>query len=69
MREHKEQLMRRRPQEGKEEPFARANGTERRVLFIDDTVPLRQFGSGFVRSNDFDPGDGDTRIWRHRLSD
>ena len=24
----------------------------RRVLFIDDTVPVRQLGSGFVRSND-----------------
>ena len=52
IREHKEQLMRRRPQAGKEELFARANDTARRVLFLDDTVPLRQLGSGFVRSND-----------------
>jgi O-antigen biosynthesis protein len=29
---------------------ARANG--RHVLFIEDTVPLRRLGSGFVRSND-----------------
>ena len=33
--------------------FARfANPPPRRVLFLDDTIPLRMFGSGFVRSND-----------------
>jgi GT2 family glycosyltransferase len=31
--------------------FARSDNS-RRVLFIDDTVPLRSIGSGFVRSND-----------------
>jgi glycosyltransferase involved in cell wall biosynthesis len=33
-------------------PLARAYETTLRVLFIDDTIPLRRFGSGFVRSND-----------------
>ncbi|MBU6448371.1 MAG: glycosyltransferase [Rhodospirillales bacterium] len=31
---------------------ARSRGKRRRVLFIEDTVPLRRLGSGFVRSND-----------------
>ncbi len=31
---------------------ARSRGTQRRVLFIEDTVPLRRLGSGFTRSND-----------------
>ena len=30
---------------------ARSGGAARRVLFIEDTVPLRRLGSGFVRSN------------------
>jgi O-antigen biosynthesis protein len=34
------------------EVFARATDTARRMLFIDDMLPLRQLGSGFVRSND-----------------
>jgi hypothetical protein len=34
------------------EVFARSVGSDRRVLFIDDTIPLRRIGSGFVRSND-----------------
>jgi glycosyltransferase involved in cell wall biosynthesis len=35
------------------EVFARFSGNSgRRVLFIEDTVPLRLIGSGFVRSND-----------------
>jgi GT2 family glycosyltransferase/glycosyltransferase involved in cell wall biosynthesis len=34
------------------EVFARATDAARRVLFLDDTIPLRQLGSGFVRSND-----------------
>jgi glycosyltransferase involved in cell wall biosynthesis len=33
--------------------FARvADDTQKRVLFLEDTVPLRMIGSGFVRSND-----------------
>jgi GT2 family glycosyltransferase len=32
--------------------FARSTNTGKRVLFIDDTMPLRLLGSGFVRSND-----------------
>jgi GT2 family glycosyltransferase len=33
--------------------FARARNTgRRRVLFLEDTVPLRRLGSGFVRAND-----------------
>jgi O-antigen biosynthesis protein len=32
--------------------FARSTDTGKRVLFIDDTIPLRMIGSGFVRSND-----------------
>lgn len=31
---------------------ARARGGKKRVLFIEDTVPLRRLGSGFVRAND-----------------
>jgi GT2 family glycosyltransferase len=31
---------------------ARSNRTSRRILFVEDTVPLRTLGSGFVRSND-----------------
>ncbi len=34
------------------EVFARSTDTARRVLFIDDMIPLRRLGSGFVRSND-----------------
>ena len=32
--------------------FARSADTARRVLFIDDMIPLRQMGSGFACSND-----------------
>lgn len=32
--------------------FARSNDTGRRVLFVEDKLPLRRIGSGFVRSND-----------------
>jgi hypothetical protein len=32
--------------------FARARDERPRVLFVEDTVPLRRLGSGFVRSND-----------------
>lgn len=31
---------------------ARARGGRKRVLYIEDTIPLRRLGSGFVRSND-----------------
>jgi len=31
---------------------ARCRGGKKRLLFIEDTVPLRRLGSGFVRSND-----------------
>ena len=34
------------------EVFARTAASPPRVLFIDDTIPLRRIGSGFVRSND-----------------
>jgi O-antigen biosynthesis protein len=34
------------------EVFARSNDAGRRVLFVDDMIPLRRLGSGFVRSND-----------------
>jgi glycosyltransferase involved in cell wall biosynthesis len=34
------------------EVFARSSSRGRRVLFIDDLLPLRRLGSGFVRSND-----------------
>jgi glycosyltransferase involved in cell wall biosynthesis len=34
------------------EVFARTTESGRRVLFLDDTIPLRRLGSGFVRSND-----------------
>lgn len=38
---------------GAVQAFARHAGTrKRRILFIDDTIPLRRTGSGFVRSND-----------------
>jgi O-antigen biosynthesis protein len=32
--------------------FARSASVQRRILFIEDQVPLRSLGSGFVRSND-----------------
>jgi GT2 family glycosyltransferase len=32
--------------------FARASTNPKRVLFIEDTVPLRRLGSGYVRAND-----------------
>jgi GT2 family glycosyltransferase len=44
----------RRPGRGERaEVFARmANTTQKRILFLEDRVPLRMIGSGFVRSND-----------------
>jgi len=42
-----------RPEPGTRHDLARCAGPERkRVLFLDDTVPIRNIGSGFVRSND-----------------
>jgi GT2 family glycosyltransferase len=32
--------------------FARCRSEKKRVLFIEDTIPLRRLGSGFVRAND-----------------
>ncbi len=37
---------------GHHQVAARGRGGRKRVLFIEDTVPLRRLGSGFVRSND-----------------
>lgn len=34
------------------EVFARSTGSAKHVLFIDDTIPMRRIGSGFVRSTD-----------------
>ena len=46
-------LARCHPPAGRALVFARcASQGQRRVLFIEDTVPLRTIGSGFVRSND-----------------
>jgi GT2 family glycosyltransferase len=50
---HGDYLRSRRAVEGRAVVFARsADAQQRRVLFIEDTVPLRVIGSGFVRSND-----------------
>jgi GT2 family glycosyltransferase/glycosyltransferase involved in cell wall biosynthesis len=50
---HADDLATRPPREAASEVFARmADTTRKRVLFIEDTVPLRMIGSGFVRSND-----------------
>jgi GT2 family glycosyltransferase len=52
-RKHINQLRFRYPADPKVEIFARALTTEqRRVLFIDDLVPIRMIGSGFARAND-----------------
>jgi glycosyltransferase involved in cell wall biosynthesis len=46
-------LSQRRSADSKAMVFARSAGPPRiRVLFIEDTVPLRSLGSGFVRAND-----------------
>ena len=45
--------LRNRPARGTSEVFARSPRSGRkRVLFLEDMVPLRSIGSGFVRSND-----------------
>jgi GT2 family glycosyltransferase len=52
-RKHINQLRSRYLMDAKAEVFARAVGdAPKRVLFIEDLVPLRMIGSGFVRSND-----------------
>jgi O-antigen biosynthesis protein len=50
---HAGYLTRRSPRGEQAEVFARMAGTaQTRVLFMEDTIPLRRIGSGFVRSND-----------------
>jgi GT2 family glycosyltransferase/glycosyltransferase involved in cell wall biosynthesis len=50
---HAGYLGRRPARDGQLQVFARLAGTaQKHVLFIEDTVPLRMIGSGFVRSND-----------------
>lgn len=50
---HATLLAQRFPPGGPVQVFARHAGPQpRRVLFIEDTVPLRRTGSGFVRAND-----------------
>jgi GT2 family glycosyltransferase len=50
---HAAALARRHAPGGEVQVFARhADAAPRRILFIEDTVPLRRTGSGFVRSND-----------------
>jgi GT2 family glycosyltransferase len=52
-RKHKEFLQNKLDPDVEHPVFARAAGEPaRKVLFIEDTVPLRQLGSGFVRAND-----------------
>jgi GT2 family glycosyltransferase len=52
-RKHINQLRFRYPADPKVEIFARAlDADQQRVLFIEDLLPLRRIGSGFVRSND-----------------
>jgi GT2 family glycosyltransferase/glycosyltransferase involved in cell wall biosynthesis len=53
VRKHPDFVVRRGAGGEREYVFARmADVTQTRVLFLDDTVPLRGIGSGFVRSND-----------------
>jgi O-antigen biosynthesis protein len=49
---HADQLRFRHGADRHAEVFARSTDGAQHVLFIDDTIPLRQLGSGFVRSND-----------------
>jgi hypothetical protein len=52
-RKHKAGLRFRYAADGRAPLFARTAGQKRgRVLFIEDQVPLRRLGQGFVRSND-----------------
>lgn len=53
VRKHAAYLCRRQVRDAGVQIVARMAGTRlKRVLFIEDTVPLRMIGSGFVRSND-----------------
>lgn len=53
LHKHERLLSTRAPVGSKTQVFARSAGPRHmRVLFIEDTVPLRRIGSGFVRSND-----------------
>jgi GT2 family glycosyltransferase len=53
VRKHKAALAARSAPGGAVQVFARHTGPKpHRVLFIEDTVPLRRMGSGFVRAND-----------------
>lgn len=45
-------LQTQRPKEDGQEPYARTRDQRKKILFIEDTVPLRRLGSGFVRAND-----------------
>jgi glycosyltransferase involved in cell wall biosynthesis len=50
---HKEFLRGKRVKSPENLVFSRAVGTARgKILFLEDTVPLRRLGSGFVRAND-----------------
>jgi hypothetical protein len=52
-RKHAGYLSRRPLRDPRRQVFERmADSTSKRVLFVEDTVPLRMIGSGFVRSND-----------------
>ena len=53
LHKHRATLAGRPPAGGQVQVFARHAGrTPCRILFLEDTVPLRRIGSGFVRSND-----------------
>jgi glycosyltransferase involved in cell wall biosynthesis/GT2 family glycosyltransferase len=52
LRKHMDRLRFRYDRDRRVEVFARGTGNGRRVLFLEDTIPLRRLGSGFVRSND-----------------
>ena len=53
LHKHLDRLRSRYPADPKVEIFARAlDSGQQRVLFIEDLLPLRMIGSGFVRSND-----------------
>ncbi len=51
-RKHMKTLGLRHARDSRVELLARSSDKGRRVLFIDDLLPLRRLGSGFVRSND-----------------
>ena len=52
-RKHSAWLANRPPESGRAQLFARLSDVSRkRILFIEDQLPLRTIGSGFVRSND-----------------